>query len=88
LAVPGSDPALTLGTTPSATDFLCPPNVIFDGLAIKAALKEALLACADDKAIRRETVRILLAATSCNSGGFRGVPLCSQGHIACVLLVD
>ena len=66
LLAPGSDPARLgpLLLTPALTSegLLCAPSAIFDGVAVLAELDRAIALCPDDKAIRRETVRILQAA--------------------------
>ena len=66
LAVPGSDPALPPSPTRLLTlqdrQFHCPPVAIFDHMAVQTALALAMADCPDDKAVRRETVRVLQAA--------------------------
>ena len=66
LAVPGSDPALPPSPTRLLTlqdrQFHCPPVAIFDHTAVQTALTLAMADCPDDKAVRRETVRVLQAA--------------------------
>jgi [protein-PII] uridylyltransferase len=61
-AAPGSDLAFAPSQDEAPDSLICPALSIFDSAAITAALDAAIAGCSDDKAIRRETVRILAAA--------------------------
>ena len=66
-----NDPVLTAPTTgavavsgadPADADLICPPLAIFDDAAVAAALAQATRDLTDERAIRREAVRILAEA--------------------------
>ena len=55
----GAEPDATLADT-----LICPPAAIFDAAAVAAELEAAIAGLSDERAIRREAVRILGAARS------------------------
>ena len=63
-------------------NLICPASAIFDAKAVQTALAEALATCPDDKAIRRETVRILQSArlrgTAAIAAGITAAPFAAR----------